>query len=818
MATLPRPDVTVEQVFVEPAVALIPPALSSVMIGVNNQIEFRQSGGAYDHLISNVFSYPNLISGTTVDLTSVLVHLSDSDGVFELTSFTAATGDVTVPAFNEVERVLVRAATTGVTVGDFNGATFASDGATTISTRTFDSAGSTFLAAGIRPGQLLFIEDGADSNPYIIESVDSETSITVEAQPEIAFANFSATAATLGFHVAADYTTFQDTSVDFLKLNILPQRTFLRTTIASIERTFPIDRVPDANNLRLNTEFLVVGAVGTGTTTVATNTFTDTGKDFTALGVQIGWKLVITDGLGGGDVGTRNVTAVGTTTLTVDGAAFSGDTVITYRISETVPVLTGQTYDIFELRQNRSGTILISYDGARIDNVDKLVTVQTTADVVTKLGPATPENLLSFAAFWAIQNTDTTIFATAVPADTVLGFTSSLDFLETEEVYAMVPLTNNVTVHQLFSTHVTQQSSVDNKHERIVFINRDLFIQTTRTTADPADTGALITNNTSPVLDTFADATAGFVVDGIIKGDVIEFRFDDGLGGTITSENTRVESRDSATALTLIDGLTAGFITSWNTAVALGNADYNIKSAALDKFEQADFIADFSKGFANRRLHNVWPDLVEFTYTDTTEDTTLLTQDELAAVVVLEKTGDLTKVVDGTFLASAIGGQVAGEESEQPFTNLALTGPTSLRNANKYFTETQLDVIATGGTYIVIQDADDTPVFSRHQLSTDVTVIEKRELSITKNVDFIAKFFRNQLRPYIGKFNITKIYIEQLRSVASAIIGSLVSDGKLISGTIVKLQQDAANPDTVLLEVDILVPFPANFIRVTLLI
>lgn len=813
--TLPRPDVTVEQVFVEPAVVLIPPALSSVMIGVNNQIEFRQDSGAYDHLISNVFSYPNLISGTTVDLASVLVHLSDTDGVFELTSFTAIAADVTVPAFNEVERVLVRAATTGVTVGDFNGATFATDGETTISTRTFDSPGSTFLAAGIRPGQLLFIEEGADSNPYIIESVDSETSITVEAQPEISFANFSATAATLDFHIPSDFTTFQDTAVDFLKLNILPQRTFLRTTIATIERTFPIDRVPDANNLRLNTEFLVVGTAGTGTTTVSTNTFTDTGKDFTALGVQIGWKLILTSGA---DAGTRNITAVGTTTLTVDGATFAGDTAITYRISETVPALTGQTYDIFELRQNRSGTILITYDGARIDNVDKLVTVQTTADNITKLGPAVPENPLSFAAFWAIQNTDTTIFATAVPTDTVLDFTNSLDFLETEEVYAMVPLTNNTTVHQLFSTHVTQQSSVDNKHERIVFINRDLFIQTTRTTADPADTGASITNNTSPVLDTFADSTAGFVVDGIIKGDVIEFRFDDGLGGPITSESTRVESRDSATSLTLIDGLTASFITSWNTAVALGDADYNIKSAALDKFEQATFIADFSKGFANRRVHNVWPDLVEFTYTDTTETTTLLTQDELSAVVVLEKTGDITRVVDGTFLASAIGGQVAGEESEQPFTNLAITGPTSLRNSNKNFTETQLDIIATGGTYIVIQDADDTPVFSRHQLSTDVTVIEKRELSITKNVDFIAKFFRNQLRPYIGKFNITKIYIEQLRSVASAIIGSLVSDGKLISGTIVKLEQDSANPDTVLLEVDILVPFPANFIRVTLLI
>ena len=408
------------------------------------------------------------------------------------------------------------------------------------------------------------------------------------------------------------------------------------------------------------------------------------------------------------------------------------------------------------------------------------------------------------------------MFATAVAADTVLDFTLATEFLETEDVYAMIPLTQDAATHQVFAAHVTQQSDVDSKHERIVFINRQLFIQTTRLTEDPADTGAVITNETSPTLDTFADSTVDFVTDGVIQGDVIELRFDDGAGGPVTTESTRVFSRDSATALTLIDGLTSGFITSWNSAAGSGFADYNIKSAALDKFEQADFIADTSKSFANRRVHNLWPDLVEITFTDDTKETTNLTESEIAGTA--PATGNFTEVQPAYFLASMIGGMIPGNVPEQPFTNLNITGAVGLRNSNKYFSNTQLDIIATGGTYIVVQDVVDAPVFARHQLSTDVSQLEKRELSITKAVDFTAKFFRTSLRPYIGKFNITDIYLEQLRAVADGILTKLIEDATLVDGTIVKLEQNEEKSDEVLLDVDILVQFPANFIRVTLLI
>lgn len=814
--TIPRPDVLVEQVFEAPAPTLIPPNLPVVIIGTNTQIEFRQSGGDYDHLLGTAFSYPNLISGGTVTISTVEVHLVDDGGagVFELlpADLTITSANVAVGAFSQTVHDLVKAATTGAITDSFtitDPTTYDADGVSGTSDLTFTSAGSTFLADGVRPGQTLFLIDGADAGRYEVASITNETDLIIKATPWTGFTAFTGSAATT-FYVGANYATFTDNTIDFLKAKITPQKSEVQIGTTDTPRTrMLVERIQDDDELWLVIEYLF--ETGGGDSTISTGTFVDstTPATFITDKVAVGDQLVIDTGT---DTGIFNIDSIDSeTALTVSPNFSAGDTGAAYHISAAPPVAAGLTYDVEETDFERSGTALITYNASRIDNVNTLVQVQTTDDITNVLGPAVLENPIALATFLASLNTETTVFALAIPDNTLASYTSALDLLETEEVYSLIPLTQDAAVHQAFAAHVTQQSDVDSKHERITFINKSLFIQATRTNETDATSG-IITDNTSPVNDTYTDSGQDFVVDGVISGD--EITFSHLVAGDTVSETTRVLSRDSATDLTLADGLTASFITAWNGGAS---QTITIKSAALDKFEQASFIADTSAAFANRRVHNTVPDLVEVTFTDNTKVTTFKTQDELDGTDSLA-TGDRTEIIAGTFLCSAIGGQVAGEDPQQPFTNLPLTGIVGLRNSNKYFTSTQLDIIATGGTYIVIQDIEDAPVFARHQLSTDVTQIEKRELSITKNVDFIAKFFRNSLRPYIGRFNITKIYMEQLRTVGTGIVKFLTSNGQLITGEIVKLEQSDSQPDTVLLDVDLLVPFPANFIRVTLLI
>ncbi len=102
------------------------------------------------------------------------------------------------------------------------------------------------------------------------------------------------------------------------------------------------------------------------------------------------------------------------------------------------------------------------------------------------------------------------------------------------------------------------------------------------------------------------------------------------------------------------------------------------------------------------------------------------------------------------------------------------------------------------------------------QLSTDTSSVETRELSITKIVDFVAKFMRTGLRNFIGTFNITQPFLDTLSTVIQGMLGFLAENGIIIGGDLNNLIQSKEDPDTVLIDVSLDVPFPCNFIRLTL--
>jgi hypothetical protein len=168
-------------------------------------------------------------------------------------------------------------------------------------------------------------------------------------------------------------------------------------------------------------------------------------------------------------------------------------------------------------------------------------------------------------------------------------------------------------------------------------------------------------------------------------------------------------------------------------------------------------------------------------------------------------------------LAPSIAGQIAGNTPQQPLTNLAVAGINSVKYSTDYFTETHLNTMAQGGNYILKQSKASSPIVCRHQLSTDMSSIEKREVSITKTVDYTAKFIRNTVEPYIGKYVINK---STLDAISFAIKGAgeiLVRDGILNGFTVVSVAQDTVSKDTVLVSITILPPYPVNYIKIDLI-
>jgi hypothetical protein len=389
----------------------------------------------------------------------------------------------------------------------------------------------------------------------------------------------------------------------------------------------------------------------------------------------------------------------------------------------------------------------------------------------------------------ALQNTDTVIYGTAIAEDEVDDHVEASEFLEAHEVYTIVPLSKNPAVHQVWAAHVTQQSDEESKHERITLINRELFVTEEKLTSD---TGAVDSIGT-----TFTDANVDFATSEVNAGDFIHILDGDGE----VEASTRILRVEGPTECELVPpGLPA--------YVSQTNLDYKVETKPLDKLEQANFLADYATAFSNRRVFMIWPDEVEIGYSDDTRgDDVFDTSDDEA-----------TALLPGYYAGCIVAGMITNYAPQQPFTNLPMTGLVGLRKSNEYFSPFQLDTIATGGVYIIVQDVATAPTYCRHQLSTDISLIEKRELSITKDVDYIAKFIRNQLRPYIGRYNITKPFLEMLASITDGLIKLLIEDGQLIDGQIKELIQDEDQPDTVRLTIDIDVPYPCNYIRVTLLI
>lgn len=124
--------------------------------------------------------------------------------------------------------------------------------------------------------------------------------------------------------------------------------------------------------------------------------------------------------------------------------------------------------------------------------------------------------------------------------------------------------------------------------------------------------------------------------------------------------------------------------------------------------------------------------------------------------------------------------------------------------------------MAGGGTYIMTQNSEQSPIVSRHQVSTDVTSVAKRELSITNALDFTAKFLRNALDPYIGRFNVTPAFLKLVNSILVSSALFLTRSGAIQDIKNISVKQDEVNPDTINVSLEIKVKYPVNYIKITL--
>jgi len=510
----------------------------------------------------------------------------------------------------------------------------------------------------------------------------------------------------------------------------------------------------------------------TQVSTVAGSTFEDESADFVAAGIRPGDVLsFITNALDLIELDSVVSTQAG---------SFIVLNVLSATELEVTPVLIDENKVEYKIERTgtQTGDVLITYKARRIDGVDVFFEHQTLEDAVAELGPAVPENPLAYAVSIALQHTDSVVSSTMVGGDTANDYSDALEFLESKDVYGMVPLTQDPAVHQAFQQHVRQLSEPIRKRERIALISAE---QAAKTIYQEEST----TGETGAASDLFNDANAKFITNGVQVGSLLVFDAPQGYDGdpvdsipikAIISE-TQVQTSVNA------DGTTVGIT-------------YTVESRPYTKFQKALNLQNLGKAYNDRRVTQVQPDI---------------------AVVSL---GSENADVPGHFLAAAIAGLISGSSPSQGFTNFPFAGFVGLKNSNLTYSEEQLSIIAAGGIFMFIQETPGAPVTPRHQLTTAVGAVETRELSIVKTVDFVAKVIRSRIRHLIGINNITDSFLNNvLRPQTNGIIEDLVSDRIIGRNTkITRLEQSAAQPDTVEVDIQLEILYPVNFINYTLFI
>ena len=198
-----------------------------------------------------------------------------------------------------------------------------------------------------------------------------------------------------------------------------------------------------------------------------------------------------------------------------------------------------------------------------------------------------------------------------------------------------------------------------------------------------------------------------------------------------------------------------------------------------------------------RRVHNVFPD--QF-YLDTTGTTALA----------------------GYFMAAACAGARAGSVPHQSLTNTEIVGPVYIPRVLT-MSETDLNVIAGAGVWIVTQDSKGSTAYTRHQLTADSTNLNYREDSVTADVDSITYGLQAALAPFIGIYNINPATVLKIRAAVDGELSYRLNNtyteraGNQLTGyKIINISQDPNFQDTINVSVGLNVPYPVNYIVVTL--
>ena len=473
--------------------------------------------------------------------------------------------------------------------------------------------------------------------------------------------------------------------------------------------------------------------------------------------------------------------------------------------------------------QSSNLDIHLSFKGLRLDVSTSpnsgeagLVNVSSMATLLSSFSPLTPENPLGLALYYALLNAGDGTQVSCIGVDEVsasepegslAAYSRAATFLGSHEVYCVVPLTSSEEVINVFNSHVNNLSLPANRAERVLISSPNNPTREANTTV-ASGTNARSTGTTNLIqLDSSPEQQLSSAGIDAAPGVVIPEASEIVLKITFSSSDVRHYSIKS------VSGALITVRTSFESSIASSLYETQPLPSTLS-FEGLDYVI-YKRGAS---LTVPGTTMLDLTRLSTSVRDSAQTYNNRRQVRLFPDT--VSSIIDGTertipsfFFGAAIAGDSASRPAQDPLTRRTLLGFTSVVGPD--LQESQLDVIAAGN--LILVNTSTNPII-RMQSTTSSDVIESREFSIVKAIDAFAKSLRSVLRNRIGQFNITQQYLDDTSLVVDAACAGAVNDGLLASASLDLIEQDANSPDTLNVSVSIGVLYPANYIKLTIVV
>lgn len=454
-------------------------------------------------------------------------------------------------------------------------------------------------------------------------------------------------------------------------------------------------------------------------------------------------------------------------------------------------------------------TIYVGYRAKRSDLSGRVLTISDVTELLDVLGDTTSENPLALAVSLALANSGGTAI-NAIAIDPRISerdaHTQATELAQAQLTHTMVPLTQELTIHATYKAHVNAMSLASSGNWRVALTNcaipEEDYLYGKPGSADGTDadnypdllaTG--IYNATTFSIDLGRGASAPLV----FPGDYIKVYVLD--ENDLVAENyiqSSAVSENSGSNIVLLNNEWVDAEGTTVTAPTTGSKIYFYAARPSTKNGQADWVTAQAETWSDKRLW-MFPGEVSVPNAD-----------------------GLDEVLPGYYLLAALAGFLSGTPAQQPITKITLAGISDLQHGNFYFTEAQLNKMAEKGTLLYVQNAQGTTPYCRHGLTTDVSVLQYREILKVKNIDYLSYYYKNLIDPFIGTWNITPDTIQTIRQNVVSASESLLTrkvakiGAPLLSYDIVKLEQSTTSSDSIEVVITTATVDPNNYTNVHL--